>query len=132
MATEIIGTGNYPTDAKTGLTLPLTKFLGSQDLARQRAEVGFELEVIAKKVDRFGWDRDRGTPAHDRLMIDWMDALQDFPVDEVRNACRMAISETPSKTPNEGHIKAIILRERSKAVARQRMPQIQKRREHAE
>ena len=120
MATEISSTRQYPTDAKTGLTLPLTRFLGSQDLARQRAEVGFELEVIAKKVDRFRWDRDRGTPTHDRLMIDWMDALQDFPIDEVRAACRMAIVETPSKTPNEGHIRGIIMRERGKFVARNR------------
>jgi hypothetical protein len=84
--------------------------------------VAFELEVISKKVDRFGWDRDRNTPAQDRLLIDWMDALQDYPVDEVRAACRMHTQEKPNKVPNEGHIKAIIIRERGRVAASQPKP----------
>jgi hypothetical protein len=79
--------------------------------------VAFELEVLSKKVDRFGWDRDRGTPAQDRQLMDWMDALHDFPLKEVKSACQMAIQENPNKCPNEGHIKAIIVRERGKIVA---------------
>ncbi|NJM13325.1 MAG: hypothetical protein HC889_16935 [Synechococcaceae cyanobacterium SM1_2_3] len=41
-------------------------------------------------------------------MIDWMDALQDFPLDEVRTACRTFIAGNPSKPPHEGHILSLI------------------------
>lgn len=102
-----------------GLTPLLSKSLDSQALAKHRATVGFELEVLSKKVDRFGWDRDRNTPAHDRLMIDWMDALQDYPLSEVQAACRAAVLSSPNKMPNEGHVKAQIIAARAKVVASQ-------------
>lgn len=116
MATEIVGRGSYPKDAKTGLTLPLSKSLGSQDLALHRAKVAFELEVLAKKVDRFGWDRDRGTPAQDRLITDWMKVLQDYPIEEVQAACQKAIIADPKNCPNEGHIVRIITKQRGLSI----------------
>lgn len=76
-----------------------------------------ELEYLAKKFDRFGWDRDRKNGMQDRLKLDWMDALQDYPLNEVQNACRLAVLENPNKMPNEGHIKAIVIRERGKLLA---------------
>ena len=100
-----------------GLTPLLSKSLDSQSLDRHRAMVGFELEVLSKKVDRFGWDRDRETPAHNRLMLDWMDALQDYPLDEVQAACRAAVQANPNRMPNEGHVKAQIIAARAKVVA---------------
>jgi hypothetical protein len=75
--------------------------------------VAVELEVLAKKMDRFGWERDRNSPAHDRILLDWMDALQDYPLDEIRSACRVAVIAKPGTMPNEGHI----LSEISKARA---------------
>ena len=76
--------------------------------------MAFELEVLARKQDRFGWERDRGTPAQDRLIMDWMDVLGDYPLAEVKAACRQAILTAPSKLPNEGHILQIIQAERHK------------------
>lgn len=106
-----------PRDQKTGLTLPLSRFLGSQDLAKHRAMVAFELEVIAKKLDRYGWERDRNTPAHDRLLTDWMDALCDFPLEEVRAACRAWVLDNPRKVPNEGDIHRQVMEARRRVVA---------------
>lgn len=100
-----------------GVTPLLSKSLASQDLKKHRAMVAVELEVLAKKLDRFGWERDRGSYAHDRLVTDWMDALQDYPLDEIRAACAQAIIDNPNKMPNEGHVKAAILAARSKQVA---------------
>ena len=91
--------------------------LDSRALGEHRALVAFELEVLAKKLDRFGWDRDRGTPIHDRMLTDWMNALQDYPLDEVKAACVAAVLDAPGKMPNEGHIKAQIVAKRSKVVA---------------
>lgn len=70
--------------------------------------VAVELEVLAKKFDRFGWDRDRGSAVHDRMLTDWMNALQDYPLDEVQKACAAAVRENPNRMPNEGHIIAQI------------------------
>ena len=108
--------------ATNGLTLPLSKSLGSQDLAKHRAVVAFELEVLAKKVDRFGWERDRGTPAHDRLLLDWMNALHDYPLIEVQAACRASVLANPNKMPNEGHVVAQIEKARSSFLALQPKP----------
>lgn len=70
--------------------------------------VAFELEVLALKTDRFGWDRDRGTPLHDRLVKDWMDALQDYPLSEVQEGCRRAHETLKGKMPNEVHVRDAI------------------------
>lgn len=79
--------------------------------------VALELEVLAKKLDRFGWERDRGSAAHDRIVMDWMDALQDYPLDEVRAACKAAVLESPSKMPNEGHVISQIMAARKRYLA---------------
>jgi hypothetical protein len=84
--------------------------------------VAVELEVLAKKMDRFGWERDRNSPAHDRLVMDWMDALQDYPLDEIRVACREAVKARPNAMPNEGHILANIMDAR--ALALRLMPKL--------
>jgi hypothetical protein len=108
----------YPKDAATGLTLPLSRSLGLQDLDQHRAMIAFELEVLAKKFDKFGWDRDRGTPAHDRLMTDWMDVLQDYPLIEVQAACKACVIRQPSRMPNEGDVLQGIMEARRMAVLR--------------
>ena len=110
---------NLATIQPNAVTPLLSKSLGSQELAQHRATVAFELEVLSKKVDRFGWDRDRATPAQDRQITDWMDALQDYPLIEVKAACVLAVRENPNKCPNEGHIRRIIIRERQRVVAGQ-------------
>ena len=104
--------------APNGLTLPLSRSLGLQDLAQHRAMVALELEVLAKKMDRFGWERDRNSPAHDRIITDWMDALQDYPLDEIRAACREAVKARPNSVPNEGHIVAEIMKARASSMER--------------
>lgn len=70
--------------------------------------VAVELEVMAKKMDRFGWDKDRGSAVHDRLLMDWMDGLQDYLLAEVQAACREWVKRQPRKMPNEGDIENII------------------------
>lgn len=84
--------------------------------------VAVELEVMAKKLDRFGWDRDKGTAVHDRIMLDWMDALQDYTLAEVRQACREWIRQHPRTMPNEGDIRRILLKARAAMLSRQPAP----------
>ena len=79
--------------------------------------MAIELEVMAKKMDRFGWDRDRGSAAHDRLVTDWMDALHDYPLEEIKAACRKWVSDNPRRMPNEGDIRGVILAQRQREIA---------------
>ncbi len=72
-----------------------------------------ECEFLAKKFDRFGWERERNTPSQDRQMLDFMDALQDFPLVEVQAACKAAVLSNPNKMPNEGHVRAEIMKARA-------------------
>lgn len=75
--------------------------------------VAVELEALAKKFDRFGWDRDRGSAAQDRLVLDWIETLCDFPLREIQEACRAAVRENPDRMPNEGHILQRIVAKRA-------------------
>lgn len=92
-------------------------------MAKHQAMVALELQVLSKKFDRFGWDREQGSAAQDALIRDWIEALCDFPVDEVRAACRAAVLENPNKMPNEGHVRAKIMEARRKVVERLPKPQ---------
>lgn len=115
---------DHPRDPATGLTLPLSRSLDLQGLARHRAMVAIELEVMAKKLDRFGWERDRGTVAHDRIVSDWMDALHDYPLGEIQEACRALIVDNPRRMPNEGDVIAKIREARRRFLAnRPRAPE---------
>mgnify|MGYP003439561921 FL=1 len=85
--------------------------------------VGLRLEVLVRKTDKFGWDR-MDPNVRTILRKDWMDALQDFTVEEIDEACREAIRANPDKCPNEGHIRQIIIRERSSIRAALPKPEV--------
>lgn len=100
------------------MTLPLRTSLDSSVLAKHKAMVAVELEKLAKKFDRFGWERDRGSVAQDGMITDWIVTLCDFPLDEIQDACRAAVLERPNHMPNEGHIyQQIMAARKAKAAA---------------
>ena len=109
--------------AANGLTLPLSKSLELSALAKHQAQVALELEVLAKKTDRYGWERDRGTVAHDQMMGDWIDALQDFPLGEVQEAIKAAMDEKRGKMPNEREVLFQVHKARAKWLLAQPKPQ---------
>jgi len=88
------------------------KSLPQHELDKHRANVCVVMEVLVRKHDKFGWDQ---MNAGMRQMIreDWLAALAEYPVDEVRSACRQHTQDAPNRVPNEGHIKAIILKVRA-------------------
>lgn len=99
-----------------GIKPLLTKSLPPHELDKHRANVCVVMEMMVRKYDKFGWDQ---MNAGMRQMIreDWLAALADYPVEEVRAACRQHTADMPNKVPNEGHIKAQILRARRDLLA---------------
>ncbi len=94
----------------------MTKSLSPQELDHHRAALGIELEVTSAKVDRFGWGK-MPDALRIRLRQDWMDALQDFTIDEVREACREALADSPRDAVNEQRIKALVIAARARRLA---------------
>ena len=104
-----------------GIAPLLTKSLPQHELDKHRADVCLVMEVMVRKHDKFGWDR-MNSGMRQMIREDWLAALSDYPVKEMREACRLHTLETPNTVPNEGHIKAIILRERARVIAAQPKP----------
>jgi|JI7StandDraft_1071085.scaffolds.fasta_scaffold100285_2 hypothetical protein len=102
--------------AANGLTLPLRTLLDSQALKAHRAMLAMELEVLAMKTDRFGWERERGNPIQDRLITDWMDTLQDYPLDEVQRGISACLDTKPGKMPNERDVLFQVHKDRARQL----------------
>jgi len=119
MANQLVQTNAYPKGAN-GLTLPLRTSLDSQDLKKHRAMVAFELEVLAMKLDRFGWERARETPTQDRLIQDWMDTLQDYPLDEIKAGITACLDDRPTKMPHERDVLFQVMKIRARKLIKPR------------
>lgn len=48
----------------------------------------------------------------------WVEALEDYEMDEINVACKRHLSETPNRRPHEGHIKAMIIKARGERIKR--------------
>jgi hypothetical protein len=113
MGNEI--TVQHPKGAN-GLTPPLRTLLDSPGLKAHRAMLAVELEVLAMKTDKFGWERERGNPIQDRLITDWMDALQDYPLDEVKAGITACLDIKPGKMPNERDVLFQVHKDRARQL----------------
>ena len=100
----------------------MRQHLGSLALAKHKATLIIELDALAAKYNRYGWDDPEKQPIWDRVKSDWMEALQDYPLSEVQAACAASVLSNPNKMPNEGHVKAQIIAARQKAVSAQPKP----------
>lgn len=83
--------------------------------------VGLELEVISRKVDRFGWDAMNGH-VRQRLIADWISALADFTLEEIGAATREILAGDPREAVNEQKVCRVILRHRARRLAAIPMP----------
>jgi uncharacterized protein (DUF1778 family) len=94
----------------------LTKSLPPSALERHKAALGLELEVLSRKLDRFGWDSMDGM-IRTRLRADWMNALADFTIEEVQDACREALRNKAKDALNEETIVGLVQAKRARIVA---------------
>ncbi len=108
-----------------GLMPLLQTRLTSSALNEHKANLVVLLDALSMKVNRYGWrfEGDRSV-AQQETSRDWAEALCDYPLDEVREACRQYILSNPDvRAPNEGHVKAMILKNRAAALSKAPKPQ---------
>lgn len=132
MTTEVVDVRNLPTD-KDGIPIPLTQSLTPPDLKAHRAGLGMLCEFLSRKHDRFGWDR-MSKQLRGEIIRDFLAALQNYPMDEVREAARECEADNPNRMPNEQHIRAKIIAKRGRisAMARARRVEEQEPRQAAD
>lgn len=97
------------------LMRPVQERFDPQQEAQNAAVVGFELEVVSTKVDRFGW-RDLSDQMKQRLTDDWTDVLRKYPIAEVRRGIGDWLKSNPRKCPNEHDVEACIMARRGAAM----------------
>lgn len=116
MTTELtIPTEHLDRLARVGIVF-LTKSLSPQDLAQHKAQVGFELEVLSRKTDRFGWDA-MNQHVRQRLLQDWIGRLADYTIEEIQTAIKQLLASEPKQAANEERVADVINAERGKRVA---------------
>lgn len=116
MGTELSDVRGLPVD-EAGIPKPLTQSLSQRDLEQHRAKVGMVCEMLSRKYDRFGWERmDSGMKA--LILTDFMDALQNYPLSEIREAARRCEARDPDRMPKESHIRREIQTARQRKADR--------------
>lgn len=93
----------------------MSERLGSEELARHRTLLAFELEVVSQKVQRFGW-LDMAREVKDRLTQEWVDCLDPFPIAEVKRGISDCLDADHRKCPTEQAVRVAIQRHRAAAV----------------
>lgn len=120
MTTEVVDLSAVPV-GPDGILTPLTQSLPQHDVDSHRAQIGMFAEYLSRKYDRYGWDR-LPKSLKEENMADFMDALQDYPLDEIRAAARRCEADNPDKMPKEQHIKQKIQATRQRLSDIRRKP----------
>ena len=91
----------------------MTQSLSQRECDEHRARIAIEVEIV---LDGY-WQKQPSEKMRIAILADWMDALEDWHVDQVREALRSWRSEFPSKKPNPGHIEKILKERRGRVHA---------------
>ncbi len=103
----VIESEPVPTTQHYGQSLP------PQDKVKHRAEIGLEVEAALHDY----WRQEPSEAVKIRIMTRWMDGLERFPMDEIKEALSEWVEKNPSKKPNFGHIAQLIQSRRSQNVS---------------
>ncbi|MEH6836039.1 hypothetical protein [Falsihalocynthiibacter arcticus] len=79
--------------------------------------VANELEVVSSKIDRFGWAQ-MSDALKDRILMDWMAALQDYALHEVQAAIKQIQADKPKDATNEELVSKRIVANRGREMKR--------------
>ena len=95
----------------------LTLSLKPQELDRHRAEIGVEVEASLNNGGY--WSEPSSQLVKMKMLMKWMDALQNYSIDEIEAAFSQHVMKDPKRKPNEGIIYNIIIANRQRVVASQ-------------
>ena len=92
--------------------------LSPEALAEYRRRIASEMEIF---LDGY-WDKQPPPQIKAGILADWADSLDDWSLEQIVYALRKWRDDNPSKRPNPGHIKGLLLSLRGHAEAK-RIPQ---------
>ena len=91
--------------------------MSPQNIEEHRRRIGFEVSVILK-TDYF--TPDLSPEEFAASIANWCDALEEWHINQIREAFNEHRDTRPDKRPNPGHIQAILKRKRGEEFARRR------------
>lgn len=91
----------------------MTQSLAPQELDGHRAKIGMEVQIVLSGYWQAQTDADREAA----ILADWMDELEEWTPDQVREGLRKWRRANPSKRPNPGHIARLLKDQRGRAYA---------------
>lgn len=104
----------------------MTSLLSPQELDDHRARIGIEVEASLQNGGH--WVAPSSKAVKAKMFKKWMDALQNYGMEEIEAAFTRHALDLPSKKPNEGRIVEFIVAARKVAVAslpKERAPEAQ-------
>lgn len=84
-----------------------------QQCAEHRGRIGVEVRIILNGY----WQPDEGTEMQKAVLAHWLDALEDWPLDQVRGALISWQMDNPNRRPNPGHIVQMLKKRRGEQYA---------------
>lgn len=86
----------------------VTRSMSPAERDHHRSRVGFEVEVVLQGY----WVTDLAPEIKAGVMLDWVDELEDWSIDQIRWGLREWRRDNPSRKPNAGHIVAVLKQRR--------------------
>jgi len=100
--------------ATTGATELLTLSLKPHELDAHRAAIGVEVEAALNNGGY--WREPSSELVKIKMLLKWMDALQNYTMQEIENAFAKHVLSKPKIKPNEGIIRDLIIKGRGRAA----------------
>lgn len=84
-----------------------------QQCAEHRGRIGIEVRIILNGY----WQPDESPELQKAVLAHWLDALEDWPLDQVRRELIAWQMENPNRRPNPGHIVKMLKKRRGEVYA---------------
>lgn len=84
-----------------------------QQCAEHRGRIGVEVRIILNGY----WQPDESPEMQKAVLAHWLDALEDWPLDQVRGALISWQMDNPNRRPNPGHIVQMLKKRRGEQYA---------------
>lgn len=93
-----------------------TQSLSRDEVERHRSQIGFEVEVAFSAY----WRPDEPKHVRAGVLADFADALEDWPIDQVRWGLRQWRTDNPTRRPHPEQVAALLKAKRGREIVKRR------------